>query len=126
MYKSNRKQKYPYMKTKDIESLFLNIDDIIEIFIKDFSYKLNKKEKNNCIVDVEQNKKTEEGWIPCPTIRGVYYGEDYSSESNKKLDIIKIFPSEPFKITPGYYLTFTPSQVTAITIIQKKKADIDD
>ena len=116
------------MTTKIIELLFLNVGDVIEISVENFYYKLTKKEKKT-VVEFEEKKTNEKGWIPCPIITGSYCGNNYSSNSNyKELNIIKIRASKPFNMGNAYhaYLTFAPSQITGIAIIKKKEGKIFD
>lgn len=116
------------MNTKAIESLFLNIKDIIEITVENFYYKLTKEDKQT-IVEFEQNKKNEKDWIHCPKIIGSYCGDNYSQKSDyKELNIIKIRAASPFKMASSsrHYLTFAPSQITGIAMIKKKKPGVLD
>lgn len=120
------------MKTQEIELAFLNIGDIFEISLKNFYYRITKEEGQRGVVEVEQNKENEEGWIPCPSLTGSYCGCNYkhggSKEKEGELNIIKIRVSIPFNMGSEYrnYLTFSPSQITSITIIKKSKGTVLD
>lgn len=114
------------MTTKDIELLFLNIGDILEIVLENFSYKISNEEGKN-VVEMEQNKRDEKDWIFCPIITGAYCGCNYKQPSDE-LNIIKVRVSKPFDMGDAYrnYLEFAPSQLTSITVIEKHKTGVLD
>jgi len=120
------------MKTEEVELSFLNIGDIFEISLKNFYYKITKEEGKRSVVEMEQNKENEEGWILCPSLTGSYCGCNYkhggSKEEDGELNVIKIRVSNPFNMGSEYrnYLTFAPSQLTSIAIITKTKGTVLD
>lgn len=117
------------MTTAEIESLFLNIGDVFEMTCENFYYKITQ-ESGIKFVEVEQKKEPEDEWIPCPILTGSYCGYNYKQEKENRgeLNVIKIRVASPFNMGSAYrnYLTFAPSQITGITIINKKKGNVLD
>ena len=113
------------MTTKDFNSLFLNIHDVLEISLQNFYYIITE-EGGQKMIDYDYQKHNEKGWIHCTDLIGEYCG--FTNNQSGELKIIKIRVFHPFKMSKSYhsYLSLSPSVIVSIVPVLKQKPSVMD
>lgn len=114
------------MNTAEINTFLLNIHDVIAIKIPGFCFH-NWKDGKYTYFEYELSGKNTDGWVSCSELEGVYCGENYDTDSSD-IRNFKFRVTKPFKMysAPDSYLSFHPSVIESMAIIQKNKGNILD
>lgn len=113
------------MKKKAFESLFLISNDVLEIELKNYYYKVTQ-EQGKKTIEYAYDKGKEKGWIPCPTFTCEYAGANYKTDG--ELDTIKvhIFHSIKIKGTDSKHVLIEASSITSIIgVLRKEQVNFD-